>query len=110
MIEVDENLCRAELTASEKAKALKKRQILWESLKEQELGGTQGATQKATARKDRPQNQQAFAAATAAAVGMSKKNINEYIRQMLLIRHRYRTGPALWRDCMAALPNLPDTA
>ncbi len=63
---------RAELTA-------KKRQILWESLREQESGGPQGAT-RIVGYKQPPENEKGFAAATAAAVGMSKKNINEYIR------------------------------
>jgi len=65
---------RAELTAAEKAKALKKRQILWESLKAQETGGTQGATSLKDGRIAGHQHQPGFAAATAAAVGMSKKS------------------------------------
>lgn len=80
LIEVDENLCRAELTASEKAAALKKRKILWESLREQNLGGNQVPTQVATEHKDRPQNQPGFAAATAEITGMSKRAINGYIK------------------------------
>lgn len=80
LIEVDENLCRSELTAAQKASALKKRKILWESLREQNLGGNQIPTQVATEHKDRPQNQPGFAASTAEVTGMSKRAINDYIR------------------------------
>jgi len=101
----------AELTAAEKAKALKKRQILWESLKEQEPSGNQVPTRNPDGTFEKGcEKEKGFAASTASVTGMSKRAINEYIRQMLLIRHRYRTAPALWRDCGPALPNLPDTA
>ena len=80
MIELDENLCRAELSAAEKAKAIKKRKILWESLKAQEIGGTQGPTYRADGVKAGPQHQQGFAASTAAITGISKRKINDYLR------------------------------
>lgn len=79
LIEVDENLCRAELTAAEKAKAIKLRKILWESLREHESGGTKSSTQRIDYKLPK-QNQQGFAASTAAITGMSKKNINQYLK------------------------------
>jgi len=42
-----------------------------------ELGGKTLPTQKATERKDRPQNQKGFAAETAAVTGESKRSINQ---------------------------------
>lgn len=72
LIEVDENLCRAELTAAEKAKAIQVRKILWDSLREQE-SGTQSST--LTGR-----GHIGFASSTAAITGMSKKNINQYLK------------------------------
>lgn len=80
MIEVDENLCRAELSTAEKAKALKKRKILWESLKAQEIGGNQVPTYRADGVKAGPQHQQGFAASTAAVTGISKRAINQYLK------------------------------
>ena len=67
LIEVDENLCRAELTAAEKAAALKKRKILWESLREQK--DSFGNQVSETKREGRPNG---FASSTAAVTGMSK--------------------------------------
>ena len=65
------HLCRAELTAAEKAAALKKRKLLWESLKVQE--GSFGTLGSETKREGRPNG---FAASTAEATGMSKRSIN----------------------------------
>lgn len=75
LIEVDENLCRAELTAAEKAAAMKKRKILWESLREQQ--DSFGNQVSETKREGRPNG---FASSTAEVTGMSKQAINEYIR------------------------------
>ena len=81
LIEVDENLCRAELSPAEKAQALKKRKILWESLKEQgAAGGNLISTSLTDGRASGPQHQPGFAASTAEVTGMSKQAINEYIR------------------------------
>ena len=73
LMEVDENLCRAELTAAEKAAALKKRKILWESLREQTESGNLVST--LTGR-----GHTGFASSTAAVTGMSKQAINSYIK------------------------------
>ena len=75
LIEVDENLCRAELTPAEKATAVKKRKILWDSLREQqENSGTESSTIRG------PGMPQGFATSTAAAIGMSKQKVNDYLR------------------------------
>ena len=75
LIEVDENLCRAELTPAEKAMAVKKRKILWDSLREQQgNSGTQSSTIRG------PGMPQGFATSTAAAIGMSKQKVNDYLR------------------------------
>ena len=57
----------------EKAAALKKRKILWESLREQTESGNLVST--LTGR-----GHTGFASSTAAVTGMSKQAINEYIR------------------------------
>lgn len=75
MWEIDENLCRAELTEAQEAAHLARRKVLWQ--RRQEVGGKTFPTQPvATAHKDRPQNQEKFAAETAAATGKSKRSIN----------------------------------
>lgn len=77
LIEIDENLCRAELTPAQRAAAIARRKQIWEAL-HPEMGGTNCPTQTATLHKDRPQNQQAFAAETAAVSGQSKQDINRH--------------------------------
>ena len=80
LIEVDENLCRAELTAAEKAAALKKRKILWESLKEQKIQVETKFPPDSVGYKKPPEQEKGFATSTAEVTGMSKQAINEYIR------------------------------
>lgn len=80
LIEIDENLCRSELTAAQRSSFAKRRKQVWEALHPDEiLGGQSFPTQIATDHKDRPQNQKGFAAETAAASGMSKRSINQHI-------------------------------
>lgn len=78
LMEIDENLCRAELSAAQRAKAIKRRKEIWEAMR-QNLGGTSCPTQKATEHKDRPQNQRDFAADTAKASGESKRDVNRHL-------------------------------
>lgn len=63
--EIDENLMRSELTATQQAEHLAKRKELWEM---RGLGGTSCPT--------KPQHQRQFAAETAEATGVSKRNVN----------------------------------
>ena len=69
--------------ASQRAQAIKRRKAIWEALypaqKAEILGGQTSPTQKATERKDRPQNQPQFAAATAAITGEAKRTINQHL-------------------------------
>lgn len=70
LIEIDENLCRAELTPAQRAAAIARRKQIWEALHPEggktvsTLGGVQ---------------QVAFAADTAKAAGMTKQSINQHL-------------------------------
>lgn len=70
-MEIDENLARAELSPAEEALHIKRRKEVWEQVQEQKqsLGARNSHTQKASAHKDRPQNQKKFAAEIASVVG-----------------------------------------
>lgn len=83
LVEIDENLCRSELTASQRSHYTKRRRDIWQALypvqRAESLGGQTSPTQKATEHKDRPQNQPQFAAATAAITGEAKRTINQHL-------------------------------
>lgn len=79
MIEVDENLCRAELTAAEKARAIKLRKTLWESLQQHEAGEHQVSTGRKPDGKF-GDDQKGFASSTSSAIGMGKTAINQYVK------------------------------
>ena len=70
LIEIDENLCRAELTPSQRAMAIKRRKQVWEALHPEggntvsTLGGVQ---------------QLGFAADTCAAAGLTKQSVNQHL-------------------------------
>jgi hypothetical protein len=66
------------LSAAQRAKAIKRRKEIWEAMRPN-VGGATCATQKATAHKDRPQNQKEFAADTASASGESKAQVNRHL-------------------------------
>ena len=83
--EIDENLCRADLTALQRAQHTVKRKEVWmqrEAMKtrEAELGGSGGATQiDSRGQKKSPQQQKKFAADTAKKTSQSKASTNKAI-------------------------------
>ena len=82
LIEIDENLCRSELTASQRATHIKRRKQIWEALHPVEMGGTTCPTHPETdsmGRKKSPQQEKAFAADTAAVSGESKRDVNRHL-------------------------------
>lgn len=73
LIEIDENLCRSELTASQRAQAIKRRKAIWEAL-HPNSGNTLSTIP------DRgPGRPKEFASDTAAAAGMTKQAINQHL-------------------------------
>lgn len=78
LIEIDENLCRAELTAAQRASHIKRRKEIWVAM-HPETGGTNCPTSLSDGRKAGPQHEQGFAAETAAVSGESKRDVNRHI-------------------------------
>ena len=82
LMEIDENLCRAELTASQRTGYTKRRKQIWEALhpSEKSIGATCATTPSVSVRgrvgEGRPEG---FAAATAEATGQSKATTNRAI-------------------------------
>jgi hypothetical protein len=76
LIEIDENLCRAELTPAQRAAAIARRKQIWEALHPESgrnpptLGGRGNVS---------------FAADTAAASGESKRRINEHLSRAVAL-------------------------
>ena len=101
LMEIDENLCRAELTASQRAQAIRRRKQIWEALHPETgrnpptLGG-RGNT--------------SFAAETEAVSGESKRRINEHLARAEAIGDDLErvTGTSLDKgvelDALAKLP------
>lgn len=76
LIEIDENLCRAELTASQRAQAIKRRRQIWEALHPN--SGNSFSTIPADEPRGRGRPPE-FASETAAAAGMTKQAINQHL-------------------------------
>lgn len=72
LIEIDENLCRAELTPAQRSVAIKRRKEIWEALHPGDKGGKTVATLGGPQRIG-------FAADTAKVSGMSKPSINQHL-------------------------------
>jgi hypothetical protein len=94
--EIDENLCRKELSATEKREHVKRREALWERQKQKEAETNNGTPRPIKLRRGRPKG---FATETAAATGKSKRTINRYRAEPkpTAKRHR-RTRVEIERD------------
>lgn len=77
LIEIDENLCRAELTASQRAQAIKRRRQIREALGFDDSGAICADIQSNESRG--PGRPKEFAAETAAITGESKSQINRHL-------------------------------
>lgn len=76
LIEIDENLCRAELTASQRASAIKRRRQIWEALHPNSGNSFSTIPPDEPRGRGRPPE---FASETAAAAGMTKQAINQHL-------------------------------
>ena len=81
--EIDENLCRAELTEAQESLHLDRRKVLWAEKAKRaaaaEAGEKTSPSSLSDGRPAGPQHKQAFAAETAEATGQSKRSINQKI-------------------------------
>lgn len=79
LIEIDENLCRSELTAAQRSKAVKRRREIWEALHPvSKIAVGQVVPPQSPSSMARPQ-EKAFAAETAAITGESKRDVNRHL-------------------------------
>lgn len=76
LMEIDENLCRAELSAAQRAKAIKRRKEIWEAMRPNQVA--QVAPPEIGYRKPPPQSRE-FASDTASASGESKAQVNRHL-------------------------------
>ena len=106
LMEIDENLCRAELTASQRAQAIKRRKQIWEALHPAESGTTCPTLSKPTTGRGNTQ----FAADTASVSGESKRDVNRHLARAEAIGEDLErvTGTSLDKgvelDALAKLP------
>lgn len=77
LIEIDENLIRAELSPAQRAAAIKRRREIWEALHPENSSGTNCSTGIGYGKP--PPRPQQFAADTAQAAGMTKQDINRHL-------------------------------
>ena len=109
LMEIDENLCRAELTASQRAQAIRRRKQIWEALHPAEIQVGQVVPPEIGYGKPPPQRQK-FASETAAISGESKRDVNRHLARAEAIGDDLErvTGTSLDKgvelDALAKLP------
>ena len=109
LMEIDENLCRAELTASQRAQAIRRRKQIWEALHPAEIQVGQLVPPEIGYGKPPPQRQK-FASETAAISGESKRDVNRHLARAEAIGDDLErvTGTSLDKgvelDALAKLP------
>lgn len=79
LIEIDENLCRSELTPAQRSSFAKRRKQIWEALHPDDKQVAQVAPPVA---KHGHVQEKGFAAETAAVSGMSKASINRHVARV----------------------------
>ena len=70
LIEIDENLCRADLTPAQRAAAIKRRKQIWEALHPESGNGVSTLGGRGNT---------SFAADTCAAAGLTKQSVNQHL-------------------------------
>jgi len=82
LAEIDENLCRAELTAAQRSKQLAKRKELYESLHPETRKGVAGGKASGESRKGskRTSDKMSFVQDTAAKTGKSKRTVERAVK------------------------------
>lgn len=78
LMEIDENLCRAELSAAQRAKAIKRRKEIWEAMRPSS-GASCAETRVSSRGRNGEGRPQEFASDTAAASGESKAQVNRHL-------------------------------
>ena len=109
LIEIDENLCRAELTASQRAQAIKRRKQIWEALHPEGKQPSQVGTP--VAKHGREQAVE-FATDTAAVSGEGRSSIYRHLARAEAIGEDLErvTGTSLDKGVeLDALAKLPET-
>ena len=81
LMEIDENLCRAELTASQRTGYTKRRKQIWEALHPVEIQVGKDCPPVIGYASPPPQTK-GFAASTAEATGMTKRSINQHVARV----------------------------
>lgn len=78
LMEIDENLCRAELSAAQRAKAIKRRKEIWEAMRPSS-GASCAETRISSRGRNGEGRPQEFASDTASASGESKAQVNRHL-------------------------------
>lgn len=84
LMEIDENLCRAELSAAQRAKAIKRRKEIWEAMRPSRLPSTDMETGTSCPSLGGRGNTE-FAADTSKACKESKRDVNRHIARAMAL-------------------------